>query len=48
MLQSKIAVLRLELNLTIRPKGGFYCDVVLLFYDTALKFLMALILKIMH
>jgi len=34
-------VLRLELILTI--KGGCCCDVTLLFYGTALKFLTALI-----
>jgi len=39
--KSLIAVLRLALTSTI--KGGFYCDIVLLFYATALKFLTALI-----
>jgi len=40
-LQSEIAVLKLELILLI--KGGFCCDIALLFYGTALKFLVALI-----
>jgi len=41
ILQSETAVLRPELILMI--KGGFYCDIVLLFYGNVLKFLMALI-----
>jgi len=43
-LQSKIAVLRLELILTI--KGDFCCDIMLLFYGNASKFSTALIFKL--
>jgi len=40
ILQSKIAVLRLELVLMIK---SLCCDATLLFYDTAFRFLKALI-----
>jgi len=43
MLQSKMAVPTMELNLTITHNTGFYCNVTVLLYDTALKFLMALL-----
>jgi len=43
-LESKTVVLRLELILTIN--GNFCCDIPLLFYGTALKFLMELVLKL--
>jgi len=41
ILQSEIAVLRLELILTI--KGAFCSDIAQLFYGSALKFLTAFI-----
>jgi len=41
---SKIAVLRLELTLVI--KRGFWCDIALLFYGIVLKFFMALMFLI--
>jgi len=43
-MQTETAVLRLELILTI--KGGFCCDIALLFYGTALKFLRTLLFLI--